>query len=108
MKRSIKLHIDELVLHGFERMDRCRLAEVVGSELSRLFMEQGVPSSLGLGGECPMIDGGEWNVAANSGAEMSGAQIAKAVYGGLESASIVNVNDITSGFCMRGINDFIS
>ena len=83
MSQKIKVHIKELVLHGFERIDRRRVGVAVESELSRLFTEQGVPSSLTHGSECPSIDGGKFKAAHNSGTESIGSHIAQAVYGGL-------------------------
>ncbi|MBD0326005.1 MAG: hypothetical protein ICV68_06225, partial [Pyrinomonadaceae bacterium] len=47
---NIELHIEELILHGFERRDRYAIADAFERELSRLlseqFAEQGLPSSL--------------------------------------------------------------
>ena len=38
--RSIDVHIDELVLHGFEPTDAEGIGEAVRSELTRLFTER--------------------------------------------------------------------
>ena len=46
---NIELHIEELVLHGFAPKDRYTIGEAVQRELSRLFAEQGVHSSLSRG-----------------------------------------------------------
>ena len=83
MTKNVELHIEELVLHGFSPGDRYRIGEAVGQELSRLLADRGVPQSLLQGGEIASVDGGAFEVAPGSRAEAVGAQVAKAVYGGL-------------------------
>ena len=83
MTKNIELHIEELVLHGFAPGDRYRIAEGVEQELSRLLADRGVPQSLAEGGEIASVDGGAFEVAPGSRAEVVGAEVAKAVYGGL-------------------------
>jgi hypothetical protein len=81
---KIELHIEELVLHGFARGDRYRIGEMVERELSRLFAEQGIPSTLHASLERTRFDAGAFHVAANSTPETIGSQVAEAVYGGLK------------------------
>ncbi len=81
--KNIELHIEELVLHGFSPGDRYRIAEGVEQELTRLLADRGVPQSLAEGGEIASVDGGAFEVAPGSRADVVGAHVAKAVYGGL-------------------------
>jgi len=81
--KNIELNIDELVLHGFLPGDRYRIGEAVERELTRLLADRGVPESLERGGEIGHVDGGAFEVAPGSRAQVVGAQVAKAVYGGL-------------------------
>ena len=81
--KSIELHIEELVLRGFAQGDRYQIGEAVEQELTRLFADRGVPQSLAEVGEIASVDGGAFEVAPGSRAEVVGAQVAKAVYGGL-------------------------
>ena len=81
--KNIELNIEELVLHGFAPGDRYRIGEAVEQELTRLLADQGVPESLAQGGEVANVDGGAFEVATGSRADVVGAQVAKAVYGGL-------------------------
>jgi hypothetical protein len=81
--RSIELHIEGLVLHGFAPGDRHRISAAVERELARLFAEQSGPSSLAQGGEIAHLDGGAFEVVPGAKAEAIGTQIAQAVYGGL-------------------------
>ena len=81
--KNIELHIEELVLRGFSLGDRHRIGEAVEQELSRLLADRGVPQSLERGREIANMDGGAFEVAPDSRADVVGAQVAKAVYGGL-------------------------
>lgn len=83
MKQNIKLHIEELVLHGFERIDRFRIGAAIEGELIRLLNEQGVPSLFSHNGEFARMDHGTFNLAPNAKAEAIGSQVARQVYGGL-------------------------
>lgn len=82
LPRSVELHIEELVLHGFAPGDRYRIGEAVERELFRLMTERGVPPSLA-GGDASILDAGEFIVERNSAPEEIGLQVARAVYGGL-------------------------
>lgn len=80
---SVELRIEELVLHGFEPGHHYRIGEAAEHELSRLFTEQGTPPSLARGHEIERVDGGEFEVKPDTTVEAVGAQVARAVYGGL-------------------------
>jgi len=71
------------VLHGFSPGDRHRIGEAVEQELTRLLADRGVPQSLERGWEVSNVDGDAFEVAPDSRAYIVGAQVAKAVYGGL-------------------------
>jgi hypothetical protein len=77
---NIELHIEELVLHGFEPGDRHRIADAVERELDRLFTQQGAQSQLALSNEIGHLDAGAFEVTAGSRPEMIGAQVAQALY----------------------------
>jgi hypothetical protein len=81
--KNIELNIEELVLHGFAPGDRYSIGEAVEQELTRLLAERGVPHSLERGGEVANMDGGAFEIAPDSRAQVVGAQVAKAVYRGL-------------------------
>ncbi len=80
---NLDFNIDELVLDGFINVDRERLGAAVERELTRLFTERGVSPALRQGGRTARLDGGSFNAAPNTNADTLGAQIAQAVYGGL-------------------------
>jgi hypothetical protein len=82
--KNIEIHIEELVLDGFEQADRHRIAEAAKRELTRLFTERGIPPSLARGGEINRLEGGTFQTAPASGPETIGAKVARAVYGGLK------------------------
>lgn len=77
---NIELHIEQLVLHGFRPNDRYRIGKAVELELTRLFTEQGVLPSLAKDGEFARLDGGTFNIALSSKAEVIGSQVAQSVY----------------------------
>ncbi len=79
---SIELEIDALVLHGFERRDRYRIARAMERELGRLFAEQGAPSLLG-GRHEAKLDGGSFSVSAGAAPETIGVSVARSIYQGL-------------------------
>ena len=81
--KNIELNIEELVLHGFAPGDRYSIGEAVEQELTRLLADQGVPQSLERGREIGHVDGGAFEVAPDSRGQVVGAQVAKAVCGGL-------------------------
>lgn len=80
---NLELEIEELVLDGFPEAGRDRIARAVQRELERLFAEKGVPTSLEAGRDVARIDGGSFEFAPNSSPEAIGAQVARALYGGM-------------------------
>lgn len=82
--KNIELHIEELVLDGFEQVDRHRISRAVERELTRLFTERGIPPSLAGGGEIDHLDAGAFHITSNSKPETIGTSVAQAVYGGLK------------------------
>ena len=83
VRRSVELHIEELVLHGYPPGDRHRIGDAATRELTRLFAEQGTPPSLGEGGGAAHLNGGSFQTGPGLGAEALGVQVARAVYRGL-------------------------
>ena len=81
--KKIELNIDELVLHGFAPGDRYSIGGAGERELVRMFADRGVPQSLAEGGEIASVDGGAFEVVPGLRDEGVGAQVAKAVNGGL-------------------------
>jgi hypothetical protein len=80
---NIELHIDELVFHGLRHRDRHHIADALQRELTRLFAEQGASPALANRGEVGHLDGGSFKVARGAKPTSIGAQVAHAVYGGL-------------------------
>lgn len=81
--RSVELHIEELVLHGFSHGDRYRIASAVEQEVARLLAEQGLPSSFGETTTAGRVDAGTFRVAPGGNPEQTGAGIGQTIYGGL-------------------------
>ena len=79
----VELHVEELVLDGFEPGDRYRIAQALQRELTRLFTAQGVPAGMAQGGEMASLDAGTFEMRPGAKAGTIGAHVAQAVYGGL-------------------------
>ena len=81
--KALDLHIEELVLDGLDGVNQAYVGVVVERELGRLFAERGLPPSLAQGGTVASLDGGTFNTVPGAPTDAVGAQIAQAVYGGL-------------------------
>ena len=84
---SLGLHIEEIVLHGFDPHVRYAVGDAVQRELSRLLNERGAPSSLCATAATETVgrlDAGSFSAAPNARPQTLGAQVARAVYGGLK------------------------
>jgi 5-carboxymethyl-2-hydroxymuconate isomerase len=80
---SVHLHIEELVLHGFPSSDRHRIGEAVRRELTRLFAEERTPRAFAKSAEIDRLNGGSFQTTGTARPEATGAQVARAVFGGL-------------------------
>ena len=79
---AIEVHIEELVLHGFELGDRYGIGDSVEQELARLLSEQGVPFSLRSENETDELKAPAFKPALGAKPPAIGQQIAQAVYEG--------------------------
>ena len=84
-RRSIKVHIDTLVLHGFAAGDRYGIARGVEQEVARLLAEQGLPSRL-KAIELHRLAGGAINAKPSAKAEATGTQIGQRVHASISRA----------------------
>ena len=82
-RHSVELHIEELVLHGFEPAHRYAIGEAIERELTRLFTEHDAPAAITYDGEIAHLDGGTFQIDPDSRPETIGARVAQAIYGGL-------------------------
>jgi hypothetical protein len=80
---SIRLHIGELVLRGFQHADRHRISDGVVRELTRLMSEG---SAVPFHGKFVMqqIDAGAFKVKPGLSPQATGRQIAQAIYRSLQ------------------------
>jgi hypothetical protein len=80
MKQSVSMHIEELVLHGFQPAQRRRIAAAVEKELARLIREQGVPQLLRNPASLGRMNAGTIGLRANQTAAATGVGISQAIY----------------------------
>jgi hypothetical protein len=89
---SVKVHIDELVLHGFSPADRHRIANAVELELTRL-MGDGSPPRWG---QNPLavdrMKAGTFRVQAGAKPQAAGTEIARAVYRSLRQLAGISAS----------------
>ncbi len=84
---NIELHIEELLLTGFPRAQRHRIAEALQSELSRLMSDAKMGETFTRDSQHPQLPGGSFSVQAGRRPEAIGRQIAGAVYAALPQGS---------------------
>ena len=82
MQPNIELYIDELVLHGLSVHDRYAIAEAVQNELTRLFTEQGIPSSISEQKNILSLKAGTFNFQQHSDDVAVGNNIGSSIYKG--------------------------
>jgi hypothetical protein len=87
---SVKVHIDELVLHGFARGDRHRIAAAMETELARLMSEGGLPGLRGKSLTLGRINGGAFKVTAGAKPHATGTEIAQAVFRSLRTHAMAS------------------
>jgi len=76
----IELHIDELVLHGFNSSDRYRIGDAMERELHRLVAGHGVPALLARQASIERLDAGPFRVAPEAQPQSIGTQLARTVH----------------------------
>jgi hypothetical protein len=78
--REIDVHIEELILHGFEPANRWRIADALQQELRGLLAAKGVPASWLSSPR--QIEAGTTRLASLTQFTQTGATIARAAYRG--------------------------
>ena len=79
-RRSIELHIEELVLHGFSAGDRYRIADGLQVELARLLTEQDLSLSTAFDTRLESLDAGVVRVGSESKSGLIGGLVARALF----------------------------
>ena len=83
LRPSVEVHIDELVLHGFEPAQRYTIGDAIERELTRLFTDHGAPMAITHDVDIAHLNGGAIDVKPGSNGETAGIQLARIIYGGL-------------------------
>ncbi len=86
-RRPVHIHIEELVLHGFDYGERRRIAAAVQEELARLVRNEGAPASPGITSPVDNLDAGAIHIPPGSTARATGARIGASIYQGLQGQS---------------------
>ena len=88
----VKIHIEELVLHGFARNDRHQIAAAVQQELARLVMAARLAPFRENRRALERINAGAFKVKAGAKPQTAGTEIARAVFRSLRQYSRASVN----------------
>jgi hypothetical protein len=94
-RTPVKLHIEELVLHGFPNLsplDGQRIRDVVQFQLTGLLTQNNDLSAFTRESNIPHLDGGVFESAPWAGTGITGTRIAQNVYSSL-SGSMSNKGD---------------
>ena len=83
MTPGVRLHLEEVVLHGLPPAHRRRAADALRHELRRLLTEHGLPAALLRPAEVPRVDGGSFELTPDLSPEGYGVRVARALYRGL-------------------------
>jgi hypothetical protein len=81
--KTIEIQIDQLILHGFDRIERHQVGSVVQSELSRLIREQGLPLSLKQIQVIGNMNAGKFRMGKSTGPSDIGTHVAQKIYRGM-------------------------
>ena len=84
---SVEVHIEHLVLHGFDQADRYTVGEGLSAELGRLLRESGVPGSLTDPADVDILKVGNAHLPAAARGESIGVPVAEAIYRGLGASA---------------------
>jgi len=86
MTRPMELHIQEIVLHGFPRMDYHQVREALQQQLTMLLTQKGLGSSFCGGDRLPYLEGGQFFVPANAGVGDMANRMAGTIYDSLSQS----------------------
>lgn len=81
---SVELHIEELLLRGFNPSDRFAISDAIERELARLIVKGGM-TGIGAGKAIEHLDGGRFKIAPGMRPGAVGRQIAQTLYRGIGS-----------------------
>jgi hypothetical protein len=85
MRAAIEVHIERLVLHGFEHIDRDRFGKALTGELEHLLSSHTSPALLSRDRECELLDCGSFEVGKGAASEAIGTGVAQTVLGGFST-----------------------
>ena len=80
---DIELHIDHLVLHGFEGMSQARIAQAIEQELRQVLVQNGLPQRLQKPRTVRELHAGEFRMRKGDQPNRIGQQVVHQIYRGL-------------------------
>ena len=80
MSKTIEVHIDELVLHGFSPHDRYRISDAMQAAIYDHIVGRGLPAAISSGGFISTINAGSFDLSSPIKPAGIGEKIATTVY----------------------------
>jgi hypothetical protein len=80
MRDDVELHIDSLVLHGFDPRDQAAVGRALRTELTRLIADGGLPAGLASADGASRMDGGAFRASPGQRPAEVGAAVARSIY----------------------------
>ncbi len=87
--QAIELHIEELVLHGFELGQRRAIGQAIEEALAQLLTERGLPPGWAEGVQIHRLDAGQFQVMPSAQPATIGSQVAQALYDGAAATGAI-------------------
>lgn len=87
MNRSVEIHIENLVLHGFSPHERHHIGDAVQAGLLQMFSNQGLPAMLNKGTFMLHLDAGACEFSHGEKPVATGESIAGTLYKGFSNES---------------------
>lgn len=86
MAQQIDIYIDQIILHGFDRLNAAALKATVQEHLISLIAEKGLPDAFVNQQDISRLDGGAFQIRRPLGAKRIGTEIAQSIYHGWENS----------------------
>ena len=80
---NVEIHIEELVLHGLERIDASTLATGLKQQLTRLLVERPLPQTSTRSERIVQVESGKLGHSGDASAAATGRAVAEAIHKGL-------------------------
>lgn len=85
MEYNLEFNIEQLIFEGFSSRERFRISNAIQQQLTRIFRENGIPTSLKNNGNINRLNLQNIDVPSGQKPETIGQQVAQNLYSALNS-----------------------